>query len=229
MTAQDRQQAARACGALTRVRRACLWRAQQAVPTSTEMREERQVHPNMESVFRRTYSSPSVLPCVANSAPKDADMHEDEICECADCACVECACGGLERGCREDNLARCTLFLLTRTGFCTVCKWHGSTRSALLAKQVFEMWGDLNVKYVAADNVTEMGCMGRYLYWRSRVCARSCARYHEGAVEYRGSKVPHLFHGHSYHRITSRESALHPHALHYYRRSPWRQDSGGHH
>ena len=42
-------------------------------------------------------------------------------------------------------------------------KWHGSTRSALLAKQVPEMWGDLNVKYVAADNAAEMGCMGRYL------------------------------------------------------------------
>jgi len=41
-----------------------------------EMREERQVHPNLESVFRRTYSSPSVLPSAANSAAKDADMHE---------------------------------------------------------------------------------------------------------------------------------------------------------
>ena len=30
-----------------------------------EMREERRVHPNMESVFRRTYSSPSALPSVA--------------------------------------------------------------------------------------------------------------------------------------------------------------------
>ena len=40
-----------------------------------EMREERQVHPNMESVFRRTYSSPSALPSTANSATKDADMH----------------------------------------------------------------------------------------------------------------------------------------------------------
>ena len=30
-----------------------------------EMREECQVHPNMESVFRRTYSSPSALPSVA--------------------------------------------------------------------------------------------------------------------------------------------------------------------
>ena len=29
-------QCARACGALTRVCRACLWRAQQAVPTSTD-------------------------------------------------------------------------------------------------------------------------------------------------------------------------------------------------
>jgi len=29
-------QCARACGALTRVRRACLWRAQQAVPTSAD-------------------------------------------------------------------------------------------------------------------------------------------------------------------------------------------------
>jgi len=53
-----------------------------------EMRE-RQVHPNMESVFRRTYS----LPYAANSAVKHADMHEDEICVCADCACVECVCG----------------------------------------------------------------------------------------------------------------------------------------
>jgi len=77
-----------------------------------EMREERQVHPNMESVLRRTYSSPSALPSAANSAAKDADMHEDEICECADCAGVECACGGLERGCREDNLAHCTLFCI---------------------------------------------------------------------------------------------------------------------
>jgi len=42
-------------------------------------------------------------------------------------------------------------------------KWHGSSRSALLARQVPEMWGDLNVKYVAADNAAEMGCMGRYL------------------------------------------------------------------
>ena len=41
--------------------------------------------------------------------------------------------------------------------------WHGSTRSALLAKQVPEMWGDLNVKYVAANNAAEMGYMGRYL------------------------------------------------------------------
>ena len=30
------RQCARACGALTRVRRACLWRAHQAVPTSTD-------------------------------------------------------------------------------------------------------------------------------------------------------------------------------------------------
>ena len=30
-------------------------------------------------------------------------------------------------------------------------------------------------------------------------------------------------------RRTSRESALYPHVLHYYWRSPWRQDSGGHH
>ena len=43
-----------------------------------EMREERQVHPNMESVFRRTYSSPSALPSATNSAAKHADMHEDE-------------------------------------------------------------------------------------------------------------------------------------------------------
>jgi len=42
-------------------------------------------------------------------------------------------------------------------------KWYGSMRSALLAKQVPEMWGDLNVKYVAADNAAKMGCMGRYL------------------------------------------------------------------
>ena len=34
----------------------------------------------------------------------------------------------------------------------------------------------------------------------STTCARSRARYHEGEVEYRGPKVPHLFHGHSYHR-----------------------------
>jgi len=33
---QASRQCARACGALTRVRRACLWRAQQAVPTSTD-------------------------------------------------------------------------------------------------------------------------------------------------------------------------------------------------
>ena len=31
-----------------------------------------------------------------------------------------------------------------------------------------------------------------------------------------------FFHDHSYHKRTSRESALHPHALHYYRHSPWR-------
>jgi len=78
----------------------------------TEMREERQVHPNMESVFRRTYSSPSTLPSTANSTVKDADMHEEEICECVDCVCVECACGGLERGCREDNLEHYTLFCI---------------------------------------------------------------------------------------------------------------------
>jgi len=48
-------------------------------------------------------------------------------------------------------------------------------------------------------------------------------------MESRGSKVPHLFHGHSYHNRTSRESALFPHVLHYSRRSSWRQDSGGHH
>jgi len=42
-------------------------------------------------------------------------------------------------------------------------KLHGSTRSALLAKQVPEMWGDLNVKYVAVNNAAEVGCMGRYL------------------------------------------------------------------
>ena len=34
----------------------------QGYKSLTEMREERQVHPNMESVFRRTYSSPSTLP-----------------------------------------------------------------------------------------------------------------------------------------------------------------------
>ena len=33
---QANRQCARACGALTRVRRACLWRAQRAVPTSTD-------------------------------------------------------------------------------------------------------------------------------------------------------------------------------------------------
>jgi len=33
---QVSRQYARTCGALTRVRRACLWRAQQAVPTSTD-------------------------------------------------------------------------------------------------------------------------------------------------------------------------------------------------
>ena len=33
---QASRECARACGALTRVRRACLWRAQQAVPTSTD-------------------------------------------------------------------------------------------------------------------------------------------------------------------------------------------------
>jgi len=37
-----------------------------------EMREERQVHPNMESVFRRTYSSPSALSSAANSAAKES-------------------------------------------------------------------------------------------------------------------------------------------------------------
>jgi len=35
-TRQPSRQCARACGTLTRVRRACLWRAQQAVPTSTD-------------------------------------------------------------------------------------------------------------------------------------------------------------------------------------------------
>ena len=77
------------------------------------MREERQVHPNIESVFRRTYSSPSTLPSAANSAGKDADMYEEEICECVDCACVECACGGLERVYLAVNLALFT--------FCTFC------------------------------------------------------------------------------------------------------------
>ena len=33
---QASRHCARACGALTRVRRACLWRAQRAVPTSTD-------------------------------------------------------------------------------------------------------------------------------------------------------------------------------------------------
>ena len=33
---QANRKCARTCGALTRVRRACLWRAQQAVPTSTD-------------------------------------------------------------------------------------------------------------------------------------------------------------------------------------------------
>ena len=57
---------------------------QLAFKSLAEMREERQVHPNMESVFWRTYSSPSALPSAANSAVKDADMHEEEICECVD-------------------------------------------------------------------------------------------------------------------------------------------------
>ena len=68
-----------------------------------EMRQERQVHPNMESIFRRTHSSPSALPSAANSAAKDADLHEEEICKCVDCACIDFAFGGLERGCGEDN------------------------------------------------------------------------------------------------------------------------------
>jgi len=84
------------------------------------MCEERQVHPNMESVFRRRYSSPSTLSSTANSVVKDADIHEEEICECVDCACVECACGGLERGCREDNLTRCTLFCILYFVLCLV-------------------------------------------------------------------------------------------------------------
>ena len=91
-----------------------------------EMREERQVHPNMESVFRRTYSSPSTLPSAANSAAKDADMHEEETCECVDCACVEWSCGGLERGCRfffesmkhiTFNFYSCLLFVDSETPF----------------------------------------------------------------------------------------------------------------
>ena len=86
----------------------------------SEMREERQVHPNMETVFRRTYSSPSGLPSTANSTTKDADMHEEETCECVDCVCVECACGGLERGCREDNLAHYTLFCILHFVLCLV-------------------------------------------------------------------------------------------------------------
>ena len=48
-----------------------------------EMREERHVHPNMESVFQSTYSSPSALP----SAAEDSDLLEKEICKCIDCAC----------------------------------------------------------------------------------------------------------------------------------------------
>ena len=40
------------------------------------------------------------------------------------------------------------------------------------------------------------------LHWRSRVCVRSRARYHEGKGEYRGPKVPHLFHCHSYHKTS---------------------------
>jgi len=84
-----------------------------------EMRQERQVHPNMESVFRRTYSSPSDLPSAANSADKAAD-HEEEICKCVDCACVDCACGGLERGRRADNLAHCTLFCTLHFVLCLV-------------------------------------------------------------------------------------------------------------
>ena len=36
---QASRQFARACGALTRAHRACLWRAQQAVPTSTDPME----------------------------------------------------------------------------------------------------------------------------------------------------------------------------------------------
>ena len=43
-------------------------------------------------------------------------------------------------------------------------------------------------------------------HWRSRVCARSRARYNEGAIEHRGSKVLYLFHGHSYHLEELRES-----------------------
>ena len=86
-----------------------------------EMREERQGHPNMESVFRRTYSSPSALPSVANSTTKDADMNEEEICECVDCACVECAFGGLECRCREDNLSHSTLFCILHFVLCLVC------------------------------------------------------------------------------------------------------------
>jgi len=39
-------------------------------------------------------------------------------------------------------------------------------------------------------------------HWRSRVCVRSRARYYEGKAEYRGAKVPHLFHGHSYHKTS---------------------------
>jgi len=42
--------------------------------------------------------------------------------------------------------------------------------------------------------------------WWSRVCARSRARYHEGTIEYWGSKVLHLFHAHSYHLEELRES-----------------------
>ena len=38
-----------------------------------EMRQERQVHPNMKSIFRHTYCSPPAWPSAANSAAKDVE------------------------------------------------------------------------------------------------------------------------------------------------------------
>ena len=57
---------------------------------------------------------------VARSAGKDADMLEEEICGCIDCACVQCSCGGLERGCREDNLAHYSWFCILHFVLCLV-------------------------------------------------------------------------------------------------------------